>query len=210
MIKILIVEDQAMLRDSLVFTLNNQEGIKVIGVTDDAAKAPQLCSELKPDLVLMDVITGKTNGIIYTAQIRKEMPDIKIVVMTAYPDVTFIDESKKAKAHSFLYKNSGNEHLLYVIRSTMKGMGYYPGPDNTPSFPSTLTEREVAIVRLIYQGTSRSKMQIELNISEITLKKTINSILNKTGFDSIMDFAIYAAVNNLIVPTESLGGEPDQ
>ena len=200
MIKILIVEDQAMLKDSLEYLLNNQNGMKVIASTDDASKAPQLCREQKPDLVLMDVITKETNGIVFAAQIRQEMPQIKIVIMTAFPEITFIDEARKAGAHSFIFKSSGNEHLFYVIRSTMRGIGYYPGPADKPPYADQLTEREIAIVRLIHQGISRSKMLEELGVSEMTLKKDINSILNKTGFDSIMDFAVYAAVNNLILP----------
>jgi len=202
MIKILIVEDQAMLKDSLEYLLNNQDGMKVIAVTDDASKAPDLCREQKPDLVLMDVITKETNGIVFAAQIRKEMPQVKIVIMTAFPEITFVDEARKIEAHSFIYKSSGNEHLIYVIRSTMRGIGYYPGPADKPPYADQLTEREIAIVRLIHQGISRSKMIKELGISEMTLKKDINSILNKTGFDSIMDFAVYAAVNNLILPAK--------
>ncbi|MCL1930996.1 MAG: response regulator transcription factor [Treponema sp.] len=200
MIKVLIVEDQAMLKDSLEYILNNQDDIAVAGVTDDASNAPQLCRELKPDLVLMDVITKDANGIVFAAKIRKEMPQIKIVIMTAFPEITFVDEARKAGAHSFIYKSSGKEHLLYVIRSTMRGIGYYPGPVNNPPSVDQLTEREIAIVRHIHQGIPRGEIIKELNISEMTLKKDINSILNKTGFDSIMEFAVYTAVNNLILP----------
>jgi DNA-binding NarL/FixJ family response regulator len=200
MIKIVIVEDEAMLKDSLEYVLNNQEGMKVVGVTDDASQAPQLCREQKPDLVLMDVLTKGTNGIVFAAQIIKEMPQIKMVIMTAFPEITFIDEARKAGAHSFVYKSSGKEHLFYVIRSTMRGIGYYPGPTDKPPSADLLTEREIAIVRLIHQGWARSKMIKELEISEMTLKKEISSILNKTGFDSIMEFAVYAAINNLILP----------
>ena len=200
MTKILIVEDQAMLKESLEYLLNNQDGMKVVAVTDDASKAPQLCREQTPDLVLMDVITKETNGIVFAAQIRKEMPKIKVVIMTAFPEITFIDEARKAGAHSFIYKSSGNEHLLYVIRSTMRGIGYYPGPADKLPYADQLTEREIAIVRLIHKGVLRSEMIKKLGISEMTLKKDINSILNKTGFDSIMEFAVYAAVNNLILP----------
>jgi DNA-binding NarL/FixJ family response regulator len=202
MIKILIVEDQTMLKDSLEYILDNQDDMKVVAVTDDASLAPKLCREHKPDLVLMDVITKETNGIVITAQIRKDMPRIKMVIMTAFPEITFIDEARKAGAHSFVYKSSGKEHLMYVIRSTMRGIGYYPGPTDKPPSVDQLTEREIGIVRLIHQGASRSEMLKKLDVSEMTLKKEINSILNKTGFDSIMEFAVYAAVNNLILPVK--------
>ena len=98
MVKILIVEDQTMLRESLEYMINGQDDMKVVGVTDDAADAPKLCHKLKPDMVLMDVVTkNNSNGITYTAQIRKEFPDIKIVVMTGLPDITFAEEAKKPK-----------------------------------------------------------------------------------------------------------------
>ena len=202
MIKILIVEDEAMLKESLEYVLNNQDGMKVIGVTDDASQAPQLCRELKPDLVLMDVITNETNGIVFAAEIRKELPQIKIVIMTAFPEITFIDEARKAGAHSFIYKSFGKEHLFYVIRSTMRGIGYYPGPVDNPPSVSLLTEREINVVRLIHQGMPRSDIIEKLEVSEMTLKKDITSILNKTGFDSILEFALYTAVNNLILPVK--------
>jgi DNA-binding NarL/FixJ family response regulator len=202
MIKILIVEDQAMLKDSLEYLLNNQTGMKVISVTDDASNALELCRELKPDLVLMDVLTKESNGIAFAAQIRKEMPKVKIVIMTAFPEITFVDEARKAGAHSFIFKSSGNEHLFYVIRSTMRGIGYYPGPTDKPIYADQLSEREIAIVRLVYKGVKRSEMIKQLEISEMTIKKDISSILNKTGFDSITDFAVYAAVNNLILPSK--------
>jgi DNA-binding NarL/FixJ family response regulator len=202
MIKILIVEDQTMLKDSLEYILDNQDDMKVVGATDDASEALKLCHEKKPDLVLMDVITKDTNGIVSAARIRKEMPQIKVVIMTAFPEITFIDEARKSGAHSFIYKSSGKEHLLYVIRSTMRGIGYYPGPTDKPPSVDQLTEREIAIVRLIHQGVPRSEMIKKLEISEMTLKKDINSILNQTGFDSIMEFAVYAAVNNLILPLD--------
>ena len=202
MIKILIVEDQTMLKDSLEYILDNQDDMEVVGATDDASEALQLCHKQKPDLVLMDVITKDTNGIVSAARIRKEMPQIKVVIMTAFPEITFIDEARKSGAHSFIYKSSGKEHLLYVIRSTMRGIGYYPGPTDKPPSVDQLTEREIAIVRLIHQGVPRSEMIKKLEISEMTLKKDINSILNQTGFDSIMEFAVYAAVNNLILPLD--------
>jgi len=201
MIKILIVEDQVMLRDALKHIVNDQSDMEVIGTTDDAAKAPELCRELKPDLVLMDVVTENyTNGIVWAGIIRKELPDIKIVIMTAVPDITFIDEARKAGAHSFISKNSGNEHLFYTIRSTMKGQGVYPGPEGSSHFAVQFTEKEIAVIRLVCQGKSRSDMINELNISESMLKPIITSILDKTGFDSIAKFAIYAVGRGLIVP----------
>ena len=201
MIKILIVEDQILLRDALEHLINKQQGMEVIGVASDASKAMELCKELKPDLILMDVVTeNDANGIVWAGKIRNELPDIKIVIMTAVPDITFINEARKAGAHSYIYKNSGNEHLFYVIRNTMNGIGIYPGPGEASPFAAQFTEKETAVVRLVCQGKTRGEIVKELGISESTLKPIITSILDKTGFDSIAKFAIYAVGRGLIVP----------
>jgi len=195
------VEDQTMLRDSLEHIINEQSDMEVAGTTNDAAKAPQLCRELKPNLVLMDVITkDDANGITCSSQIRKELPDIKIVIMTSLPEITFVDEAKKAGAHSYVYKNSGNEHLFYVIRSTMKGNGIYPGPSDASPFADRFSEKEIAVIRLVCQGKTRNEIIKALDISESTIKPIITAILDKTGFDSISKFAIYAVGRGLIVP----------
>jgi DNA-binding NarL/FixJ family response regulator len=201
MIKILIVEDQTMLRDALENLINEQSDMEVVGVSGDASKAPDLCRELKPDLVLMDVMTEKgTNGIRFAEEIRHTLPDIKIVIMTGLPEITFIDEARKAGVHSYLYKNADKEHLFYVIRSTMKGAGLYPGPADASPFAGKFTEKEIAVVRLVCQGKTRSDMLDDLGISEAQLRLIITSILDKTGFDNISQFAVYAVGRGLIVP----------
>ena len=203
MIKILLVEDQALLRDSLVHLIDAQTDMKIIGTAEDASKAPEMCRELKPDLVLMDVVTANdANGINYAGIIRREMPNIKIVIMTALPEITFVDEAKKAQVQSYIYKNSGNKHLFYVIRSTMEGVGVYPGPSENSPFASQFTDKEIAIIRLVCLGKTRDEIAKELGVSEFTLKSNITSILDKTGFDSITKFALYALSRDLIVPPQ--------
>jgi DNA-binding NarL/FixJ family response regulator len=201
MIKILIIEDQTILRDALENLIGEQPDMEVAGVSGDASKAPDLCRELKPDLVLMDVMTENgTNGIQFAAQIRTELPDIKIVIMTGLPEITFIDEARKAGAHSYIYKNADKDHLFYVIRSTMKGVGLYPGPADIPPFVGKFTEKEIAVVRLVCRGKTRSEMLETLEISEAQLRLIISSILDKTGFDNISHSQVYAVGRGLTVP----------
>jgi DNA-binding NarL/FixJ family response regulator len=120
--------------------------------------------------------------------------------MTAYPEITFMNEARKAGVHSFIYKSSGFKDLFFLIRRTIEGTGYYPGPLSNDFSSIQLTEKEIAVVRLAYQGKSRSAMLKELGMSEKPLKTMINSILNKTGYNNIMDFAVYAALNDIIKP----------
>jgi DNA-binding NarL/FixJ family response regulator len=194
------VEDQALLLDMLKDVIGLQPDMKVVGTADDAALAPELCRTLKPDLVLMDVMTkNDSNGIDFAAQIRREMPEIKIVIMTGLPEITFAGKAKKAGVHSFMNKDSGKEYLLFVIQNTMKGNGIYPGQPDKP-FVEQFTERELAVLRLICQGKSRNEVVKELAMSESLVKKIISTILDKTCFTSISKFAVYAVSKGLITP----------
>ena len=200
MVKILIVEDQIMLKDSLEYLINGQEDMEVVGAADDAASAPELCRKLKPDMVLMDVITkNNSNGIAYTAQIQKEFPDIKIVIMTELPDITFSDEARKAGAHSFIDKNVDKDHLFYVIRNTMKGYSIYLEHKDSKLFAFQFTDKELKVISMVCQGMAREEMAKNMGVTEAMIKKHITSILDKTGFDSISKFAIYAVGQGLIV-----------
>jgi len=201
MIKVLIVEDQTMLCDLLEHLIGTQNDMEVVGRTDDAAKVPALCKKLSPDIVLMDIVTkNNSSGIRYTSEIRKKFPDIKIVILTGFPEITFAEEAKKAGAHSYINKHAEKDHLLYVIRSTMKGDGIYPGPNNESPFVNKFSEREITIVRFVCQGLDRDEMAKKLEISVSMINQHITSILNKTGFDSISKFAIYAVGQGLVVP----------
>ncbi len=201
MITVLIVEDQVLLRDSLERLLNTQEDVRVVGVCSRADRAFDLCRKLGPDLVLMDVVTcNAANGITAADRIRKEMPDVKIVIMTAVPEISFINAAQVAGAHSFIYKTAEFDHLLYVIRSTMKGQGIYPSPTDDSRFGIRFSDKELAILRLVCQGKSRSEMARALFMSEGSVKAVITRILNKTGFDSIMKLAVYVVANGFIVP----------
>jgi DNA-binding NarL/FixJ family response regulator len=190
-----------MLRESLEYLINGQEDMNVVGTAEDAADAPALCRKLQPDMVMMDVLTkNNSSGITYTAQIRREFPDIKIVVMTGLPDITFAEEAKKAGAHSFIDKNVENEHLFHVIRSTMKGLNIYSGHAENRPYAAQFTEKEITILRMVCETMSREEIAKTMGVSEATIKRIIKSILDKTGFDSISKFAIYAVGKGLIVP----------
>ncbi len=202
MIKVLIAEDQTLLRDSLERLIDGQEDMRVVGSTANADEAFELCRKIAPDLVLMDVVTGNTaNGIVAAARIRQRLPDIKTVIMTALPEITFLDTAKKAGVHSFVYKNADSKHLLYVIRSTMKGLGIYPGPADNSSLKIQFSNTEIAIIRLVCQGKGRKEIAQATSMSEGSVKAIITGILNKTGFDSIMKFAVYAVANGFVVPS---------
>jgi len=199
-ISAIIVEDQVMLRDSLKKLLESLGNIKVSALTGNAAEAPELCRRIKPAIVLMDVLTENgANGIEYGKRILEEMPDIKIIAMTALPEITFIEKAHNAGIHSFIYKNSTGEFLQFVIKSTLEGRGIYPGPADEHPLKNAFSDREIAIIRLVCQGKDREEIAKAMAMSESNVKKLITNILDKTGFDSIMKFAVYAVGKGLIV-----------
>lgn len=202
MIKILVVEDQVIMRDSLANLINGQEDMRVVGSIGNAAKALEICKKAAPDLVLMDVCTDNNeSGIAAAAEIRTWCPAIKIIVMTGMPEITYIESSRKAGANSFLYKNVKGETLLAAIRSTMDGYGTFPSDVPSP-LPGDLSfsDIEIAIIRLVCEAKSRKEIARELAMSEGSVKAVITDILNKTGYDSIMKFAVFAVSKGYINP----------
>ena len=202
--KILIIEDMTLLRDALTNVINGQEDMRVVDFAVDADEALNLCRKLAPDLVLIDVVTeNKANGIAAAASIRRELPDVKIVIMTALPEITFIEASRKAGAHSFVYKNTDSRHLLHVIRNTLNGQRIYPGPGDEIIAQAQFTDVEIDIMRLVCQGKSRSEIASALARSESSIKLLVSGILNKTGFENIRKFSVYAVAHGFIVPDQN-------
>ena len=202
MIKILIVEDQVIMRDSLENLINGQEDMCVVGSIGSASKALEICKKSSPDLVLMDVCTeNNESGIAAAAKIHTQYPEIKIVIMTGMPEITYMESSKKAGVDSFLYKNVKSETMLATIRSTMDGYGTFPreAPSVLPGNLS-FTDTEIAILRLVCEAKNRKEIARELAMSEGSVKAVITDILNKTGYDSIMRFAVFAVAKGYINP----------
>ena len=94
----------------------------------------------------------------------------------------------------------GNEHLFHVIRNTMKGFDIYSNSSDRQPFTARFSEKEIAVIRMVCQGMERDEMAKELKVSESMIKQYVTSILNKTGFDSISKFAIYAVGQGLVAP----------
>jgi DNA-binding NarL/FixJ family response regulator len=196
------VEDQVILRDSLARLLSAQADMQVVAETGNAGEAAALCKQTSPNLALMDVVTeGASTGIAVAGELRKSFPDLKIVIMTGMPEITFIDSAKKAGVDSFVYKNVKSDTLLSAIRATMDGYSIFPANEPT-GLPGNLrfNEKEITVLRLVCEAKSRQEIAAELLMSEGSVKAIITSILNKTGYDSIMKFAIYAMAHGYILP----------
>ena len=200
--RVVIVEDQAMLRDSLALAIDAQDDMQVVGKTPDAEQALDLVRRQSADLVLMDVCTqGGRSGITATRAIKEALPNVRVVVMTGLPEVTFAEQARAAGADSFVYKNIGTAELLGVMRATCEGYATFPrGAGATPTGIDSLNETEMDILRLVCEAKSRNEIAAELCLSEGTVKRHVSEILAKTGYDSILRLAVNAVADGSIVP----------
>ena len=197
--KIIVVEDQGILRDSISYQLDKNE-YDVILKLADANMAYDACKRLSPDLVLMDVYTENgNNGIDAAKKIKKDMPEIKIIIMTGMPEVSYIKKAKEANVDSFIYKNTSGADLLSILSSTLNGYHIYPQDSDNQFGPASLTKRELEILQLICNGLDQKEISEKLCVSVNTVKTHIASLLAKTGFDSVHKLAIYAVSKGYII-----------
>lgn len=202
MLDVLIVEDQAILRDTLAGAIDAQDDMRVVAQTADAAEAPALAERSGANLVLMDVCTDNdSSGIVAARRIKGAHPEVRVVVMTGMPEITFVEQARDAGVDSFVYKSVGADELLSVMRSTSAGYSTFPKqPDGLFSGTAALTDEEVQILRLVCEAKTRKEIAAELYLSEGTVKRRIGDILAKTGYDNILRLAVHAVAEGAIVP----------
>jgi DNA-binding NarL/FixJ family response regulator len=174
MIRIVLVEDQTMLRDSLACTINAQQDMEVVASLADAADALEATRRTGAACALLDVCTeNDSSGIVAARLIKEALPDVRVVT----------------------------GELLGIIRSTMEGYSTFPLsrqriiPDGVE-----LSQVEIDILRLVCESKTRREIAAELYLSEGTVKRHISEILLKTGYDNILRLAVHAVSNGLIVP----------
>ena len=201
LMRILICEDQAILLDGLILALSKEKSFEVVASIKNAKDISRTLKEVKCDLVLTDIITEeKNNALNYIKEIRDAYPNLKIVAITGFPDISFMEKAKNVGVNSFVYKNISTEELVSVIKNTSTGYSVFPNNEKTKDLiVSTLTVTELKIVRLYSSGLEREEIAKELFMSNSSLKSHISQILLKTGFPSLARVAIYAISNGLVV-----------
>ena len=200
-IKVLLVEDQDLLLDGMSLSLEQSGEIKVVQKFKDIAEYFTFKNKNEIDVILSDVCCANGhNSIDFVKDIKKDNPNIKIVLMTSVMEFSFIDRAKSAGADSFVYKTIPTKELVTVIRNVMNGYATFPlSKKEEISFLKDLTDSELNIIRLYCQGNNRKEIAQKLNFSESTIKNNITVILEKTGFASMSKFAIWLMQNGYIV-----------
>ncbi|MDL2259084.1 response regulator transcription factor [Eubacteriales bacterium OttesenSCG-928-K08] len=203
MYKVLIVDDHESMCDSLSYALEGSCDFCVVGKLPTAAHAQIYCQRLRPDLVLMDVCTeGGASGLEATKALRKEYPDMKIIVMSGFDEITYAPRAKESGANAFVFKSKSLDFFIQAARGVMQGETYWPTAKTIPMpmGEAPLTEREMEVLRLMCKHLTSKEIAEELFISENTVKYHKANMLAKTGFSKAVELAFYMISNGWINP----------
>ncbi|MBD1862549.1 MULTISPECIES: response regulator transcription factor [Trichocoleus] len=213
MIRVLLVDDQSILRQGLKALLELEPDLDVVGDASNGQVALQQVEALQPDVVLMDVRMPVMDGVAATRSICQRFPAIKVLVLTTFDDDEYIAEAMRVGAIGYLLKDTPSEELAAAIRAVYKGYAQFgpgifqkvlshmgPKPSasaNSPAEPlppglSELTPREREVLRLIAAGSSNREIAQTLFISEGTVKNHVTNILNRLNLRDRTQAAIFA------------------
>jgi DNA-binding NarL/FixJ family response regulator len=209
--KVIICDDQDIVRDGLELLLKLETDIKIVGVATDGAEALEMAEREKPDLVLMDLKMPVMNGVDATREITAKCPGVKVLVLTTYGTDEWVFDAIRAGASGYLLKNASREEVLCAIRGTVEGktyidpsvagkiLGDISGTKKKPAtlITSKLTEREVEVLNLLAKGLSNEDIAKQLFLSQGTVRNHITSIVAKLGVCDRTQAAIIAIQHGL-------------
>jgi DNA-binding NarL/FixJ family response regulator len=209
MIRLLLVDDQHLIRQGLKALLELEPDLEIVGEAENGQRAIQMVESLKPNVVLMDVRMPIMDGVAATREICQRFPSTKVLVLTTFDDDEYISESLRFGAAGYLLKDTPSEELAAAIRMVQKGYTQLapglvekmiakvpaPAPTKTINLPpglNELTPREKEVLRLIAAGASNREIARSLYITEGTVKNHVTNILNRLGLRDRTQAAIFA------------------
>lgn len=203
-IRILIVDDHTVVRDGLNALLSAEPGMTVVGAAGDGEQAILLADELLPDIVLLDLVMPRLDGVQATRQIKRDHPETRILVLTSFGEDHQVFAAIKAGANGYLMKDTSSDELIQAIHATFAGvpvmqpeiaqklMREIQNQDGTQAIENTLTEREIDILQHLAQGKSNQQIADDLFLSERTVRTHITNILSKLGLTNRTQAVLYA------------------
>ena len=183
--------------------------LKIVGEAENGLEALNSARRLRPDVVLMDMLMPVMDGVAATAAIRSELPDTEVIALTSVLEDSSVVGAVKAGAIGYVLKDTDAEELCRAIKAAAAGQVQLSPQAaarlvrevRTPDVaPTTLSNRETEVLRLIALGKANKEIAAELMIGEKTVKTHVSSILNKLGVQSRTQAALYAAQNNIVLP----------
>jgi len=212
-VKVLIVDDHAIVRAGLRALLKSEDGMDLVGEATSGEEALQLSQELHPNVIVLDLSLPGMDGIQVTRQIKVEQPEIRILILTVHEDEALLREAINAGASGYIIKHAAESELISAIHSVLMNDIYVhpklirallvePEPGNTAvvSPVEILPPREIEILRLIVQGYTNRQIAAELSLSVRTVEGHRSNLTEKLGLHSRVDLVRYARKHGLSNP----------
>lgn len=203
-IRVLVVDDQTMVRKGTIALLEDEQGIQVVGEAEDGRVAITQAKKLRPDVIIMDLILPNLDGIEAIRQIHQFDPEIQILAMTSFATEDRVVPAIRAGALGFFLKDNNPDDLIAAIHLIAQGLPVlspditrrvlheFSIPPDAPAHQDPLTEREVQILRLVAAGLSNAEIAAQLNIAEITVRTHMSRIFDKLHVQNRVQAALYA------------------
>lgn len=209
-IRVLIADDHSVIREGLRLFLEHDADIQVVAEAADGRQVLDLVRQYHPDIVLMDVVMPGLDGIAVTESLRREFPDVEVIILTNVLDRANVIRAVKAGAIGYLLKDIQAADLCQAVRAAAVGQvqlspqvsGFLMREVQISDSPKTLTEREADVLRLLAQGHSNKDIARHLHVVEDTVKSHVRHILSKLGLQSRTQAALYAIRQGMVLPDQ--------
>lgn len=216
-IRVLIVDDHQVVREGLTAVLRSKDDIEVVGVAEDGREAVEKAGQLCPDVVLMDISMPGMDGVEATRRIKKENPQIGVVVLTMYAEEEFIFDLVRAGAAGYLLKDADSAQIAKAIRAVSRGesmihpsiagkiltgfknlSGAGPCGAGRAGYVHDISNRELAVLKLVAEGKTNKEIAGKLELSEKTVKNHVSNILSKLNATTRTEAVVRAVKAGLI------------
>jgi len=206
-IRIMIVDDHTVVRSGLGAVLQAEEGMELVAEAGNGEEAIRACERSRPDVVLMDLLMPKMDGVTAAGIIHERWPDIRIIALTSFKEKEYVEGVLKAGATGYLLKNVSADELVATVRRAMEGQPSL-SPEaaqvliqhvNEPEKPKTeMTEREMEILARMVEGKSNQEIADAMFVSQSTVKFHVSNILSKLGVTSRTEAVALALKQKLV------------
>ena len=209
-IRVLLADDHWVVRQGLRMFLERDAAFEIVGEAEDGAAAVRMATQLRPDVVLMDLLMPILDGVAATEAIRQAAPDVEVVALTSVLEDELVVRAIRAGAIGYVLKDTRGEELKSAVRAAAQGQVYLSPQAaarliremRAPAAPGTLTERESEVLRLLALGLANKDISHELGIGQGTVKTHVSNVLAKLGVQSRTQAALQAIHMGLVQPSE--------
>ena len=219
MVRVLICDDQTVVREGLAAILSTDPEIQVVGLAGNGAEALELIPETRPDVVLMDLKMPVMNGVQTTQRLRRAHPGVYVLVLTTYAEEEWVLEAVRAGAAGYLLKDTRRDELVAAIKGTAEGRTYLdpaiagkvmqqaaagpPPIKPAEAWTEALTERELDVLRLLVKGYSNPEIAQRLHLAAGTVRNYVSTIFQKLGVSDRTQAAVVALQRGVISSSEA-------